>query len=158
MENTDNKTETYKEDLNISADIQNRVFEYLESVGVTDSEYAKSIGVSRQNVSKWRTGRSHPASRTLLKILTIYNEVNLSWLVTGKGDMKLSAIHERREDILNEYDNRIRYLEEENEMCKEQIRINIDIIKLLEERIRMLKELVERKTGIPIKKLMLDIK
>ncbi len=62
----------------------------VNALGIKRSEFAKRIHVTQGNVSDWINDKkpSKPSSTALARISEEYN-VNLNWLITGKGDMFL---------------------------------------------------------------------
>ncbi len=62
----------------------------VNALGIRRSEFAKRINVTQGNVSDWINDKkpSKPSSTALARISEEYN-VNLNWLITGKGDMFL---------------------------------------------------------------------
>jgi len=54
-----------------------------------DSGYTLSekTGISEQNISNWRSGKSNPRSKNLDPILKYYSNINPEWLIYGRGDM-----------------------------------------------------------------------
>jgi transcriptional regulator with XRE-family HTH domain len=53
--------------------------------GLTPSSLADSIGVPRSSVSHLLSGRNKPSLDFVLKLVKKYPEVNLYWLLNGKG-------------------------------------------------------------------------
>lgn len=130
--------------------MEHRIFIFLERVKISDSEFAKSIGVSRQHVSKWRTGATRPASRTIVKILSVYNELNLNWLVNGVGNMMIEANYQRGEQIMDQYDKGLDVMMNEMQLHRDQAHINIRIIKMLEEERKLINEYIKEYLGLSI--------
>ncbi|MGM8362617.1 helix-turn-helix domain-containing protein [Flavobacterium sp. ARAG 55.4] len=57
----------------------------LEYYGVNASAFADKIGVQRSSLSHLLSGRNKPSLDFILKILEVYPEVDLYWLLNGKG-------------------------------------------------------------------------
>lgn len=58
-----------------------------EAFGTTNhSEIGRILGYEKQNIYKWRDGKSLPPTKTLLKIYE-YTNCSLHWLLTGEGEM-----------------------------------------------------------------------
>lgn len=51
----------------------------------TSSSFAEKIGVQRSNISHLLSGRNKPSLEFILKVLNTYPEVELYWLLNGKG-------------------------------------------------------------------------
>lgn len=52
----------------------------------TASSFAEKIGVQRSSISHILSGRNKPSLEFVLKILSSYPEVELYWLLNGKGE------------------------------------------------------------------------
>ena len=57
----------------------------ISHYGLTPSALADSIGVPRSSVSHLLSGRNKPSLDFVLKLVKTYPEVNLYWLLNGKG-------------------------------------------------------------------------
>lgn len=57
----------------------------LEYYGVNASSFADNIGVQRSSLSHLLSGRNKPSLDFILKILEVYPEVDLYWILNGKG-------------------------------------------------------------------------
>lgn len=66
--------------------IGNRLKQIFKELNINQTSFAKQIGISPGNISDILNGRSNPSFATLEKIFEIYN-INLNWLICGKGDM-----------------------------------------------------------------------
>lgn len=55
----------------------------LEELKVSPSEFADRIGVQRSNISHILSGRSKPGLDFLEKMLVVYPDIDLAWLITG---------------------------------------------------------------------------
>lgn len=68
--------------------LKDRVLQFIESLGVTVQAFEKSVGLSNASVSKMgdNTRRS-----TIDKISNAYPLINVSWLLTGEGEMLKNA-------------------------------------------------------------------
>lgn len=63
-----------------------RIKKYLETVGISGSAFAKSIGFNQSNFSKIMRGdRAVPAN--LIEAILANTEINRIWLLTGEGKM-----------------------------------------------------------------------
>lgn len=65
-------------------DIYNRIIQMLELRGIKNSEFYDKIGITRQNLSKWKAG-SLP-SVDVLYLIKEELHVSLDWLLTGKNE------------------------------------------------------------------------
>ncbi|MCK9556765.1 MAG: S24 family peptidase [Candidatus Cloacimonetes bacterium] len=68
--------------------------ELLSSLKLSKKKFAEQLGLSQGNVSDWFNRPGYrPSIDALKRISEIYN-VNLNWLITGKGDM-FNSTHAR---------------------------------------------------------------
>ena len=64
----------------------------LDQLQLSPSEFADRIGVQRSSISHIISGRNKPSIDFLEKILNIFPEVDINWLITGKiSSLKASA-------------------------------------------------------------------
>ena len=67
-----------------------KVFDYLVFKGLftTQAEFASEIGINKSNLSSALNGNEKYLSDALFrKITALYDEISLSWLLTGEGEM-----------------------------------------------------------------------
>ena len=60
-----------------------RVMEYYQ---ISASGFADKIGVQRSSISHILSGRNKPSLEFIMKVLSSFPEVDLYWLLNGKGD------------------------------------------------------------------------
>lgn len=70
--------------------MKERLAELIKELGILKKNFAEEIGVSTGNLSDWLRGKTEPSAKALARISEKYN-VNLNWLVAGKGPMFLEA-------------------------------------------------------------------
>ena len=63
----------------------------IASTGLKDSEFGKLLGLARQTISNYTTGKSEPNWSILHNIVELF-EVNPEWLLTGDGEMLRSGV------------------------------------------------------------------
>ena len=63
-----------------------------ERLGITQAEVGEKLGIQSQHVSKYERGETVPTWENLIKLTEVY-DVNINWLLTGKGGMFLSMIN-----------------------------------------------------------------
>ena len=68
-----------------SVDFAKRLEKVIDFYGETASSFAEKIGVQRSSISHILSSRNKPSLDFVLKILAIYPEVELYWLLNGKG-------------------------------------------------------------------------
>jgi transcriptional regulator with XRE-family HTH domain len=64
-----------------------RFLQIIEAKGITAIEFAKQIGCSQSSVSNVTRGRNQPSFDMLKGIAQTFPDINLKWLITGKGNM-----------------------------------------------------------------------
>ena len=57
----------------------------MKHYGVSASSFAENIGVQRSSISHILSGRNKPSLDFVLKLVKAYPEVDLYWLLLGKG-------------------------------------------------------------------------
>lgn len=62
-----------------------------ERIGITQAGLGEKLGIQSQHVSKYERGESVPTWENLIKLTELY-DVNINWLLAGKGNMFLSPI------------------------------------------------------------------
>lgn len=62
-----------------------RLQKVIDFYGETASSFAEKIGVQRSSISHILSGRNKPSLDFVMKVLHSYPEVELYWLLNGKG-------------------------------------------------------------------------
>ena len=62
-----------------------RLQKIMDFYGESASLFAENIGVQRSSISHILSGRNKPSLEFVLKIVSSYPEVELYWLLNGKG-------------------------------------------------------------------------
>jgi len=62
-----------------------RLQKVMDFYGETSSSFAEKIGVQRSSISHILSGRNKPSLDFILKVLSSYPDVELYWLINGKG-------------------------------------------------------------------------
>jgi len=107
-----------------------RLNQYVESKGISNNEFAKKIDVSSAQMSHMLNGKNFGIDK-LLKIFSVFEELNTNWLITGNGTM---LKEEKVEDLSLEV-----LAKERCENCNTLERL----IKNQDERIKELKDTIE---------------
>tara|TARA_B110000003_G_scaffold53347_1_gene53113 strand:+ start:65306 stop:65677 length:372 start_codon:yes stop_codon:yes gene_type:complete len=63
----------------------NRLKKLLDHYQLTASLFADKIGVQRSSISHILSGRNKPSLDFILKVTNTYSEVDMYWLLNGKG-------------------------------------------------------------------------
>ena len=72
-------------------DFIKRLERILEFYGLSASAFADKIQVQRSSISHLLTGRNKPSLEFVLKVVKTFPEVNLYWLLNGKGNFPAKA-------------------------------------------------------------------
>ncbi|MDP5081425.1 MAG: helix-turn-helix domain-containing protein [Winogradskyella sp.] len=68
-----------------SVDFTERLQKVIDFYSETASSFAEKIGVQRSSISHILSGRNKPSLDFVMKVLHTYPEVELYWLMNGKG-------------------------------------------------------------------------
>ena len=100
---------------NYVSETQQRLCELADTLGISNREFSRSIGMSENYVASLSNDIS---LGVVNKILIVYPQVNVVWLVTGKGDrlIKPNSSDAAQDYIIKEN----RELKEKNEKLTEQ--------------------------------------
>jgi transcriptional regulator with XRE-family HTH domain len=80
-----------------------RLQKVIDFYSETASSFAEKIGVQRSSISHILSGRNKPSLDFVMKVLHSYPEVELYWLMNGKGDFpNASKISESPNSKLSE--------------------------------------------------------
>ena len=69
-----------------STEFTERLQKVIDFYNETGSSFAEKIGVQRSNISHILSGRNKPSLDFVMKVLHSYPEVELYWLMNGKGE------------------------------------------------------------------------
>jgi transcriptional regulator with XRE-family HTH domain len=69
-----------------SSEFTERLQKVIDFYGETASGFAEKIGVQRSSISHILSGRNKPSLDFVMKVLHSYPEVELYWLMNGKGN------------------------------------------------------------------------
>lgn len=72
-------------------DFTKRLQNVIDYYGESASSFAEKIGVQRSSISHILSGRNKPSLDFILKILSSFPEVELYWLLNGKGEFPSSS-------------------------------------------------------------------
>jgi transcriptional regulator with XRE-family HTH domain len=62
-----------------------RLKKVMQYYNETATSFSEKIGVQRSSISHILSGRNKPSLEFIMKILSSYDEVDLYWLLNGKG-------------------------------------------------------------------------
>ena len=72
--------------------INGRIRDIILSAGITDSAFAKRIGVTQSVIASMFQRGTEPSAKVLTSILLTYEDISAEWLLRGKGQMLLSEV------------------------------------------------------------------
>ena len=72
-------------------DFINRLKEIIQHHQLSASQFADSIGVQRSSISHILSGRNKPSLDFILKVTNTYTDVDIYWLLNGKGSFPKSS-------------------------------------------------------------------
>ncbi|MBB88552.1 MAG: transcriptional regulator [Xanthomonadales bacterium] len=75
-----------------SSDFANRLQKVIDFYDETASGFAEKIGVQRSSISHILSGRNKPSLDFVMKVLHSYPEVELYWLLNGKGNFPTTEV------------------------------------------------------------------
>lgn len=87
--------------------IGGRLKEYRESRGYNQQQFADMLGIKQQSLSKYENGYQSMPDKIKLKLID--DNVNINWLLTGRGDMFKNS-----EENKTEHKKEKQYRSEEN--------------------------------------------
>jgi len=67
--------------------INERLIEFIESLGIQHVEFANKIGVTRQQLWNWTSNSVKIPTHCLTRIAEVYETLNMRWLICGQGCM-----------------------------------------------------------------------
>ncbi|WP_299889704.1 helix-turn-helix transcriptional regulator [uncultured Lacinutrix sp.] len=73
-----------------------RLKKVIEYYGESASSFAEKIGVQRSSISHILSGRNKPSLEFVLKVLSSFPEVELYWLMNGKGSFPAKKVSEEK--------------------------------------------------------------
>lgn len=113
-----------------------RLKEYIDFKGISTARFEKSIGMSNASFGKSLKNGGTMGADKLEIILNVYPDLDLSWLVTGKGQMIKGYDTDTSPGILNERPPNYKSLE----AYEKRIRTQDTTIETLQHYIHILEE------------------
>ncbi|CAM4308156.1 helix-turn-helix transcriptional regulator [Zobellia roscoffensis] len=74
-----------------TTDFIDRLNELLRYYSLSASSFADKVNVQRSSISHLLSGRNKPSLDFVLKVINVFPEVNLYWLLNGKGSFPSEA-------------------------------------------------------------------
>lgn len=104
--------------------INERLGQIIKYHGLNKNTFAKKLGFNNNSgIGKIINGKTQPSYRNLVKIIEAFPEVNVEWLMLGKGDPlgRKTGFEEKYEELKGQYDrllNEHSRVMQENEIYK----------------------------------------
>lgn len=67
--------------------MNNRIHAIIKHSGLSASDFANAIGVTKASISHILTGRNNPSLDFVQRVLSRFQDINADWLISGKGTM-----------------------------------------------------------------------
>lgn len=85
---------------NVNTTKMNKRFKlWLESQNLNANSLSKLVDLNRSSISHIVNGRNKPSVDMLEKILSIYPNLNLNWLISGFGSMNINQNTSEKKEI-----------------------------------------------------------
>jgi len=135
--------------IKILSPIKERIVFYLENQGVKKSIFFKKTGISASNF-KGLGAKSELGGDKIVKIITVFENINPAWLLTGEGNMlKEDSSNQNAKALLHKEDINytIRYLVDHNEelmqeeLFRQYIKGNIKFLESEKEKVKYTEEM-----------------
>ncbi|PTM08062.1 MAG: transcriptional regulator [Bacteroidetes bacterium] len=78
-----------------------RLKKVMEYYSETAASFSEKIGVQRSSISHILSGRNKPSLEFIMKILSSYDEIDLYWLLNGKGSFPKTTTAEFKSPATN---------------------------------------------------------
>lgn len=75
---------------NVYRNMVNRINLLLQAKNITARQFAEEIGIQPSGMSHILSGRNNPSLDFVMKVIRRWPEVNINWLMFGKGEMFVS--------------------------------------------------------------------
>lgn len=67
--------------------MKDRLIQFLKEEEISQAQFADSINVARAGISHIVSGRNNPSYEFIVNTMKRYPQLNIEWLLTGKGEM-----------------------------------------------------------------------
>ena len=80
-----------------SADFSKRLEKILDYYGLSATAFSEKIDFNRSTISHLISGRNKPSLEFVMKVVQTFEEVNLYWLLNGKGSFPSVVENEKKD-------------------------------------------------------------
>lgn len=84
-----------------SVNFSDRLEKVMKYYGLSASGFADKVGVQRSSISHILSGRNKPSLDFVMKVLSSFEEVDLYWLLNGKGEFPAQPEKKTEQSIPN---------------------------------------------------------
>lgn len=122
-----------------------RVLKIVEEEGMTYSDFARRIGVTKHLVSNWKNKNQTVPDKYLVSIIMEFPDVNARWLVTGSAgneseEKERETFEQYRERFEKSYKDTIKLLQSSVQDKERIIKLKDEIIQDIRQMNEMLKK------------------
>lgn len=121
--------------------ITSRIFDVIAQKRISQTDLAQALGITKNNISEWKSGNSAPSPKIILKLLFHFPDIDANWLIRGEVQQNTSQTQTIRGNYNHQAGTHIitepSVYELENRHLKQ-------IIAEKEEQIVLLKELLKK--------------
>lgn len=111
--------------------IFSRILQFIDYKGISKNKFSNEIGLSNSYMTKME-GSDNVGSKIIEKIVRSYPDINLTWLITGSGDMFLNQNNKNESEpmdcnncpfkkMADKYENLVDRLNLENERLNNEL-------------------------------------
>lgn len=134
-------------------DFVKRLESIFDLYGLSSSSFADKISVQRSSLSHLLSGRNKPSLDLILKIIDVFPEVDLYWLVSGEGNFPKNNLVENSKinEELKLSVPTLPFQKEENNSQKKEI----EFVKTISEKDQILTVDVKKNTDKKLERIVL---
>jgi hypothetical protein len=121
--------------------IKERIIYFVENQSIKKKDFFYKVGITSANF-RGNAVNTPLNSNTFENIFALYPEINLEWLITGKGNMLKSDVLNNQNNIEN-IDNDPKYKDQSNQSLLQEIENLKNTISLLESERDFLREIIK---------------
>lgn len=103
---------------------------FVKAYRLTNSELASKLDITYQALHNVLSGNNYPKVATLILLSENYPDLNMNWLLTGEGEMKIGQPAKTQE--IESLENQLTMCKKENKLLNEMVdnqRLVIDLMK-----------------------------
>lgn len=113
--------------------INQRIKSLLKDKDLSQSDFAETIGCSKQMISSWINGKDPVSPRYQIKILQAYKDIDPRWFLFGEKPAEKVEEEQATYAVVTKKDILLAKLETENEHLKRELDLKDEIIEMYKE-------------------------